>query len=846
VRALVDDVVGGWTSKRIFVSYTGVDSPRATFIAATLRSAGHHVTIQDWDFLPGRNLVLEMQEALKLADHTIAVLSPEYEASAFASAEWAAAFYSDPTGLGRKLIGVRVAAYRPTGLLAAIVYIDLVGVDDATAARHLLDGIESPGGLTASAPSPSRPPLRRARQQRIPENFGGRVRELEALDVVFEAEERAVVAVTGFGGLGKSTLSAAWAARRRDRYAIAIWAAASDGGRARLDMHRAAVDLGVASASSELDQAVSLLVEHLAEINNWLVVFDDCHDAALIPELLPLDRGHILVTSRNDRGWTSRGYKQLRLQPWTVLEAAEYLLRAAPDAGDEAAGVAEALGGLPLAIAQAAAYVDSHGLTFAAYLDRLVSYAPRVFQEPLGPEYSETVMSVWAIALETLEVEHPAAHQLLDVLSAVGSEDFPRSLFTLGAAELEEPLSGAATDLFDMDEAVSALLRQSLCSADGDGLSVHPVVQGVVWARMSSAAQMAALRSAVKLLEKAQPPDTEATTWPVWERLGNHITVTAAHAILADTYIQELNDLVTQFADFLRRSGQPHLGSALLGQHMAYQLKHVREAQPDDVATAISNAAYSLVGLRAADAAVDLFRRALSIDELTGSVASPRSVGSRIGLASALTDTQQHDEALAQLAIAGELLAAAEDAERELLINLHGTWGRVLLHSGDVALARSHLLQALETSRSAGMREREALTLVHLGNADRADGDTQGAGARYATALVVAAQLDGCEQLRAEIHGSLAGIAGQTGDVDGLREHVDAGLKVLAAIPEGMSTISAAQLLYNGAQLFRSTGDQSHAREYAEQALVIVDIHLNARHPFHKMVSRLLSELDDS
>src|SRR5688572_19582831 len=77
------------TPKHVFISYTGADSSHATWIAETLRSAGHRITIQAWDFLPGRNLVLEMQRALTSADHTIAVLSPKYEASAFASAEWA-------------------------------------------------------------------------------------------------------------------------------------------------------------------------------------------------------------------------------------------------------------------------------------------------------------------------------------------------------------------------------------------------------------------------------------------------------------------------------------------------------------------------------------------------------------------------------------------------------------------------------------------------------------------------------------------------------------------------------------------------------------------------------------
>jgi hypothetical protein len=122
--------------KAFFISYTQADEPWAKWIAWTLEEAGFSVAIQAWDFRPGENFVLRMHQATAEADKTIVVLSQAYLQSAFTRAEWAAAFAQDPQGNARKLIPIRVAECEPTGLLASIIYVDLLGLaqDDARAA----------------------------------------------------------------------------------------------------------------------------------------------------------------------------------------------------------------------------------------------------------------------------------------------------------------------------------------------------------------------------------------------------------------------------------------------------------------------------------------------------------------------------------------------------------------------------------------------------------------------------------------------------------------------------------------------------------------------------------------
>jgi len=129
--------------KDFFISYNKADRRWAEWIAWELEEAGYSTILQAWDFRPGSNFVMEMDEATREAHQTIAVLSPEYLNAVYTKPEWANAFAQDPTGKGRKLIPVRVRKGDLKGLLAQIVFIDLVGVDETVARNSLLAGIKS-------------------------------------------------------------------------------------------------------------------------------------------------------------------------------------------------------------------------------------------------------------------------------------------------------------------------------------------------------------------------------------------------------------------------------------------------------------------------------------------------------------------------------------------------------------------------------------------------------------------------------------------------------------------------------------------------------------------------------
>jgi hypothetical protein len=128
--------------KDFFISYTKADEDWAAWIAWKLELHGSEVILQAWDFPPGTNFVIAMQQATVDAGRTIAIFSANYLERAFPQSEWAAAFASDPTSKDRKLLPIRVQHCELKGLLAQIVYVDLVDLDEEAAESALLEAVQ--------------------------------------------------------------------------------------------------------------------------------------------------------------------------------------------------------------------------------------------------------------------------------------------------------------------------------------------------------------------------------------------------------------------------------------------------------------------------------------------------------------------------------------------------------------------------------------------------------------------------------------------------------------------------------------------------------------------------------
>src|SRR5690348_16577433 len=120
-----------------FISYAEADRAWGEGVAWVLQEDGHEVLLQPWDFVRGSNWLQGVRAGVSRAERTLAVLSPDYLASEFGTAEWEAAWASDPLGAYRKLLTVRVKACDRPDFLAAVVSVDLFGISEADARATL-------------------------------------------------------------------------------------------------------------------------------------------------------------------------------------------------------------------------------------------------------------------------------------------------------------------------------------------------------------------------------------------------------------------------------------------------------------------------------------------------------------------------------------------------------------------------------------------------------------------------------------------------------------------------------------------------------------------------------------
>ena len=179
----------------------------------------------------------------------------------------------------------------------------------------------------------------------------------------------ALTALHGLGGIGKTQLARAYAAQRKDRYALGVWLAAENELTLLGSLSAVAPLLDVAVEQNQRDMAMRVLAAICSHGKPWLVVFDNAESAEAVREWVePLaGHGHVLVTSRSEN-WGALA-QPVSVTQWSEEESVRFLLaRTGQRDRDVAAKLAEDLGWLALALEHAAAYMSAgDGMAMAEY-----------------------------------------------------------------------------------------------------------------------------------------------------------------------------------------------------------------------------------------------------------------------------------------------------------------------------------------------------------------------------------------------------------------------------------------------------------------------------------------------
>ncbi|WP_156994111.1 tetratricopeptide repeat protein [Pseudonocardia acaciae] len=398
------------------------------------------------------------------------------------------------------------------------------------------------------------------------------------------ADEGGTAAVTrvlsGLGGVGKTQLAAAYARTRGD-VDLLVWMPSDSRDAILTGYARAAAQLGHRSFG-DAEEAARWLLAWLqsATERSWLIVLDDLVDPADLQGLWPDGpRGLTVVTTRRvDAALTGPGISRLRVDVgvFTPDQARAYLTEKLGahldiDPGDarmrEVDELTADLGRLPLALAQAGAFILDRGDTCARYRARLTDRRRRLAEvfppDALADDYRATVAATWSISIDAADALPPAglARPILELLGVLDPKGIPTDILTTTAAATDYAADRGIRprDARDVSDALRNLARFSLITLEPDApvatARVHGLVQRATVERLTPGRLSALHRAAA---------DSLAAIWPHTERdaeLGQVLRSNAATLVTragADLWQPEAHPLLWRAGRSLGECGLVH------------------------------------------------------------------------------------------------------------------------------------------------------------------------------------------------------------------------------------------------------------------------------------------------
>ena len=428
--------------------------------------------------------------------------------------------------------------------------------------------------------------------RRLPASTSSFTGRSEALAELSKRLHGDVQVVYGLGGIGKTQLAVKFALTQEANYDV-IWRIRSGNSSSiATDLGELAVTLKLAVNEDRTDIKLSRLQSWFSANLRWLLIFDDLQDLAELHKALTLEptfQGKILITSRNSNWGNS--VQSVRLDTWVEEESVQFLkirLRSDKyDEEDELKKLGHLLGNLPLALEQAAAYINATPTNVQSYsllfLERREELWRDKRHETHPNDYPYTVATTWTISIEKVQEDSSGALLLLQVCSFLAPDDIPLSLLTWGKEVFPEPLTTVLGDSLSRNQTLAALGDYSLLSWQDDFLSIHQLVQAVV--RDSITEPIPLLEAVLELQLAGFPFDLRnPETWAVSDLLTPHLLTSSRLALESDADKMLTTEVIYEVARLLSFKGSNYgakeiysAADALLNEAIAVRRQHFGE-----------------------------------------------------------------------------------------------------------------------------------------------------------------------------------------------------------------------------------------------------------------------------
>ncbi|QUQ67097.1 DUF7779 domain-containing protein [Kutzneria sp. CA-103260] len=240
--------------------------------------------------------------------------------------------------------------------------------------------------------------------------------------------------------------------------------------------------------------------------------------------------------------------------------ATDYLASSIP--GAVRVALAELMGDLPLAMEQAAAYIDTTGSPIATYIDLVATRGEKMLGKGQVLDSRHRLTTVWDVHLDALHRDHPAAMCLLNICAYLDPDAIPLDLFTNNPDELPEPLGEVFEDPIEFVDTVGVLVGYSLVRRASETVSVHRLLQQALRRRNGElTGEQPDWRAIAQRLLFADLP-TEIMivpeNWPRWRDLLPHVLASCpANHDQASSELEVVSWLLDRAATYLQVQGQP-------------------------------------------------------------------------------------------------------------------------------------------------------------------------------------------------------------------------------------------------------------------------------------------------
>jgi tetratricopeptide (TPR) repeat protein len=678
-------------------------------------------------------------------------------------------------------------------------------------------------------------------------SFTGRDALLKELHRNLTEGRVALTAVPGMGGVGKTQLALEYAYRHAGEFDLVWWLRAEEPATLLEDFAALAEPLEIGKmGEGELAAVADAVRQALTRCDRWLLVFDNATGPDDVTDFLPrAGVGRVLITSRNP-SWPLA--LPLDVPVLDRNAAIAFLLEQTGHHDCNAAdAVANELGDLPLALAQAVAYVTETGVGFADYLDLFRNRRQELWAEERPPAgYPATVGTT--MATDRLRAHEPLAVDLLSLCAFLAPEGIPRRLLTEHHSALPEELGAAVVEPLRLNRLVAALRRYSLVEVTGEALSFHRLVQAAARDALEHDDRRSWVTAAVALMCAGFPYDRDdPSTWAPSGALLVHALTAAAHAEETARDLKNARSLLNMSAQYLETRAEYE--GAKAGFKRALKLAEQTLGSDDpEVANYVNNVGYLLRLQGDLAGAKTAFQEALVIGEKVYGPDHPQVAiyVNNLGLVlKNLGDLAGARAAYTRALAIDEKSFGPDHPNVAVRVN---NLGLVLADLGDLEGARAAAERALAIDENSFGPDHPnvARDMNNLGHVLQHLGDLAGARAAYERALAIDEAVYGPDHPEAAIHViNLGSVLQALGDLTGARAAYERAL----AIDEnsfGPDHPNVATDISNLGSLLRALGDLAGARRAYERALTIDEKSFGADHPnVARDVNNLGSVLQD-